>query len=85
MELKSDNIDVQMVCPGPVVSNISFNAFLSKLDEVCDLLLYRTREIFGRGKIWWIWQIVSYSSKFSSPIFTDTPKMYLAYALSVAY
>ena len=30
---------------------------------------------FGRGKIW---RITSYSPKFSLPIFTDTPKMYLA-------
>ena len=37
------------------------------------------------GENWWIWQIVSCSPKFSSPIFTDTPKMYLAYALTVAY
>ena len=35
---------------------------------------YRTMEIFGRGKL----------AKFSSPIFTDTLKMYLAYALTVA-
>ena len=38
MEVKTDNIDVQMVCPGPVVSNISLNAFSSTLDKVCDLL-----------------------------------------------
>ena len=30
------------------------------------------------------WQIVSYSPKISSPIFIDTLKMYLAYALTVA-
>ena len=41
MEIKSDNIDVQMVCPGPVVSNISLNAFSSNLDKVCDFLLYQ--------------------------------------------
>ena len=35
MELKSDRIDVQMVCPGPIVSNISSNAFSSQLDKVC--------------------------------------------------
>ena len=35
MEIKSDNIDVQLVCPGPVVSNISVNAFSSQLDKVC--------------------------------------------------
>ena len=29
--------------------------------------------------------IMSHSPKFSSPIFTDTPKLYLAYALTVAY
>ena len=32
-----------------------------------------------------IWQIVSYSPKFSLPTFTDTPKMYLEYTLTVAY
>ena len=37
------------------------------------------------GNNWRIWQIVSYLPKFSSPIFTDTPKMYLAYKLTVAY
>ena len=40
------------------------------------------------GKIlvgWRIWWIMSYLLKFSSPIFTDTPKMYLAYAPTVAY
>ena len=31
------------------------------------------------------WQIMSYSPKFSSPIFTDRLKMYLAYALTIAY
>ena len=31
------------------------------------------------------WSIVNYSPKFSLPIFTDTPKMYLAYALTVAH
>ena len=45
----------------------------------------RTRENFGRGKDWQILQIVSYSPKLSSLIFTDTPKIYLAYALTVAY
>ena len=38
-------------------------------------------------KIWWgkNWQIVSYSLKLSSPIFIDTPKLYLAYAMTLAY
>ena len=49
---------------------------------VCVSVSYCTWEIF---KNWRIWQIVSYSPKFSSPIFTDTPKMYLAYTLTVAY
>ena len=49
------------------------------------ITVYRTQENFGRGKNWQIWQIVSYSPKFFSPIFTDTLKMYLAYALTVAY
>ena len=39
MEIKCDNIDVQLVCPGPVVSNISLNAFSSQLDKVCISLL----------------------------------------------
>ena len=34
MEIKSDNVDVQMVCPGPIVSSISENAFSSQLDKV---------------------------------------------------
>ena len=34
MEVKCDNIDVQLVCPGPVVSNISTGAFSSQLDKV---------------------------------------------------
>ena len=41
MELKCDGIDVQMVCPGPVVSNISLNAFSSHLDKVCVFLYYK--------------------------------------------
>ena len=49
------------------------------------IMHYRTQENFGRGKNWWIWQIVSYSPKFSPPIFTDTLKMYLAYALTVTH
>ena len=38
---------------------------------------YCTQENIGGGKIW---QIVNYSPKISSPIFTesDTPKVYLA-------
>ena len=40
---------------------------------------------FWHGKNWWIWQIMSYSPNFSSPIFTDTPKMYLGYALTVTH
>ena len=39
MEVKSDNIDVQMVCPGPIVTNISANAFSLQLDKVCVLIL----------------------------------------------
>ena len=44
-----------------------------------------------RGKFWCgeSWLIISYSAKFSSPIFTDTPKIhiasYLGYALTVIY
>ena len=37
------------------------------------------------GENWRIWRILSDSPKFSSPIFTDTPKMHLTYALIVAY
>ena len=37
--MKYDRIDVQMVCPGPVVSNISQNALSSQLDKVCVLIL----------------------------------------------
>ena len=48
---------------------------LSKLPNIMftNISAYRycTWEIFGRGK-WRIWQIVSYLSKFSSPIFTET-------------
>ena len=48
-------------------------AILSKMVES-----YCTREILAGEK----WRIVSYSL---SPIFTDTPKMYLTYALTVVY
>ena len=37
VEIKNDKIDVQLVCPGPIVSNISLNAFSSQL-EVCVLM-----------------------------------------------
>ena len=39
------------------------------------------------GKFWQEknWRIVNYLPKKSSPIFTDTPKIYLAYALTLAY
>ena len=43
---------------------------------------YYAWENFGRGQIWCI---MIYSPKFSPPIFTDTLKTYLAYALTVAY
>jgi len=35
MEVAEKNIDVQLVCPGPVVSKISINAFSSQLEKVC--------------------------------------------------
>jgi len=34
MEVAEKNIDVQLVCPGPVVSKISINAFSSQLEKV---------------------------------------------------
>ena len=40
---------------------------------------------FWRGKSWQIWRIMSYLPNFSLPLFTDTPKMYLVYALTVTY
>ena len=52
------------------------------------------RRINCQQLMWWYtgefwqeknWQILSYSPKFSSPIFTDTLKIYLAYALTVVY
>ena len=43
------------------------------------------RENFGRGKGWRIWRIMSHLPKFSLPIFTDTLKRYLAYAITVTY
>ena len=46
MEVKSNRIDVQMVCPGPVVSNISMNAFSSQLDKVCDLMFNEFIDVF---------------------------------------
>ena len=46
---------------------------------------YHIWEKFGQGENRQIWQIVNYSLKFSSPILTDTLKIYLAYALTVAY
>ena len=45
----------------------------------CWTLLSYTRKKFDSGKIWQIWWIVSY---LPMPIFTDIPKMYLAYALT---
>jgi len=38
MEVKESSIDIQMVCPGPVVSKISMNAFSSQLDKVCTII-----------------------------------------------
>ena len=57
-----------------------FGELLRGLQYYCCLIPYT-------GNLWWgkFWQIVSYSPKFSSPIFTGTLKMYLAYALTVAY
>ena len=49
------------------------------------MIAYCTLENFCRGKNWPIWQIMSHSPKFSSPIFTDTWKTYIAYALTVDY
>ena len=37
------------------------------------------------GKSWRIWRIVSHSPKSSWPIFTDTRKTYMVYALTVTY
>ena len=34
VELASNNIDITMVCPGPVFSNIRSNAFTESLDKV---------------------------------------------------
>ena len=42
--------------------------------------MYRTQENFGRGNL-----VNCESPKFSLPIFTDKLKMYLAYALILAY
>ena len=36
--MRSEMIDIQLVCPGPVVSNISLNALSSELDKVCILM-----------------------------------------------
>ena len=49
------------------------------------LYICRTQENFARVKSRQIWQIISYLPKFSLPVVTDTPKMYLAYALTVVY
>ena len=60
------------------------NVFINPTEgfKYSDLYMVCTWEIFGEGKNWWI---MSYLPKFSSSIFTDTLKMYLAYALTVAY
>ena len=50
--------------------------------------VYLSNTVHGNylvGEDWQIWRIVSYLPNFFSPIFTDTPKMYMAYALTVAY
>ena len=46
--------------------------------------IYRTREIFDGGKLVKLANH-EYLPKFSLPIFTDIPTVYLAYALTVAY
>ena len=56
--------------------------FTIQLDTI---LMYTVHGKYLVGGNWRIWWIVSYSPKFSWPIFTDTSKMYLAYALTVAY
>ena len=52
---------------------------------VCILISCTVHGKIVVGKNWRIWQIMSYSPKFSSLIFTDTWKTYMAYALTVAY
>ena len=68
----------------------SYSRYISaKLTIMMGATLVTTVYLHGKtlvwekiGKIWWI---MSYSPKFSLPIFTDTPKTYLGYALTVAY
>ena len=46
--------------------------------------MYNT--VHGKILVWEkLANLASYSPIFSSPLFTDTPKMYLTYALTVAY
>ena len=48
--------------------------------------VYRIHRKYLAGENWQSWRILDYSPKLSTPIFTDdTPKMYLAYAPTVAY
>ena len=56
MEVKCDNIDIQLVCPGPVVSSVSLNAFSSQLDKaglyflvlhLVDFILYLACSKYG--------------------------------------
>ena len=53
--------------------------------NVTIFICYSVRGKILMGKNWWIWRIMSYLPKYSSQVFRYTPKMYLAYALSVAY
>ena len=39
MEQAHNNIDVTLVCPGPVYSKIAEEAFTGKADKVCFMLL----------------------------------------------
>ena len=69
-----DNSDIRMLIQ--CLTKLKFCMHLFPYDNVSLISpIYRTWEIFGRVKNWQIWRIMSYPPKFSSPIFTDTPKM----------
>ena len=65
-----------------VMCNMKYFVYcLSRLLHYCENLCddYHTWKYFGGGN-WLIWWTMSYS--FSSPVFTDTPKMHFACALT---
>ena len=75
---------LDVVTPSSAAAASSTNGNILYLLEDDSLTIVTIHYSTLHGK-YLVGQIMSYSPKLSSPIFTDTPKMYLAYALTVAY